>query len=170
MRLLPGEGMSTLQGTLRTRVQSLAALELHKMCLESEISDWPEISNIEIAVDVDHLRGGLLLQIDFSRDRSWSKKITVSSYADMSEGELENRVSAAMRNNISILGQMHYVRLHKLFPNSIKDVQIQYKPETHEKIVQVLFKNGHRAEATEHESKGELFIAKCSMLYDLPPI
>lgn len=98
-------------------------------------------------------------------------RLAVSSiYEAMSDGELENRVSAVMRNNLSILGQLHYVHLHKLFPHAIRDVQVEYDVTQDLKVVKVLFKNGHIAEAPEHESKTDLFIARCSMLFDLPPL
>ena len=88
----------------------------------------------------------------------------------MSSDALQERVSGAMRANLSLVAQMHFARLEQLFPRAILDVQIGYDPELRVKTIRVAFRNGHVAEGPETEAKSDVFTARCVMLHDLPPL
>lgn len=163
--------MSQLGRTNLNRVYDALVAELKAIAEREGPEAIAAVPYFEITVDHESAQQVMRVQIEIHKTCVYQFRLAVSSiYEAMSDGELENRVSAVMRNNLSILGQLHYVRLHKLFPHAIRDVQVEYDATQDLKVVKVLFKNGHIAEAPEHESKTDLFIARCSMLFDLPPL
>lgn len=121
----------------------------------------------QVSVDTNWESTTFRIAVEFNRELVKRFDIHVS-YKDNTETLME-KINLVMQGNLSLVGQMHFVRLHKVFPNSIRDVTVVYNADKHEKIIHVEFKNGHVAEAPEAEAKTDLFIARCSMLFDLPP-
>jgi hypothetical protein len=113
--------------------------------------------------------------VEFRGKRIFQKQIairglTASNGVDMSDDDLRSVVTNTMRSHLNLVAQMHFARLEPMFPGSIAEVTMGFSPATHQKTVAVKFKNGHIAEGPEHEVKSDLFLARCIMLYDLPPI
>jgi len=127
-------------------------------------------------VTVDQFRDGyVLMGVEFRGNQIWKQRVHVSGLTagggcDMSDEKLRETVTTTMRSHLNLVAQMHHARLDKLFPGSIQDVTMGYNPETAQKTVHVKFKNGHVAEGPEFEAKQDIFLARCMMLYNLPPI
>lgn len=83
---------------------------------------------------------------------------------------LEEKVTHVARQNLSLVAQMHWARLDRLFPKSIKVVDIERNEQSLNHKLLVRFKNGHTAECYEKDAKDDLFTAQCAMLYNLPPL
>jgi hypothetical protein len=124
---------------------------------------------MDITADIRGPR--LEVNVEFNKEIIWRGRMAVTSSEveyDMSDEKLQSTLSVHMKKQLSLVSQMHHARLDKLFPNAIKEVKLGYDPAKAEKLVIVIFKNGHQAEASEAESKTDLFTARCAMLYDLP--
>lgn len=85
-------------------------------------------------------------------------------------GDLEQRVTHVARQNLSLVAQMHWARLDTMFPKAIRNCEIERNEATLDHRLIVTFKNGHVADCFEREAKDDLFTARCSMLYNLPPL
>ena len=125
-------------------------------------------------ITADYIKGrqAIRVELSFLNKVVWTREIPLSEsdVMTMDDSRFEEKITAAMRANLSLVAQMHFARLEQLFPKAIKDVRMSYDPVKHTKVVVVEFKNGHVAEAPEAEAKTDLFTARCAMLYDLPPI
>ncbi len=124
----------------------------------------------EITVDRDDQ--GLVATVWFAGKaiRSIPYQVGRSLLEQPETASLERDITAAMLNHLDLIGQVHYTRLAKLFPGSIREVEMGFSPLTASKTVKVYFKNGHTAEADERASHEDEFLARCVMLHDLPPV
>lgn len=116
-----------------------------------------------------------MMGVEFKGNQIWKRMVpinglTAGNGVDMSDEELRDKVTNTMRSHLNLVAQMHHARLDKLFPGSIQEVTMGYSPEKALKTIHVKFKNGHMAEGPEHEAKQDIFLARCTMLYNLPPI
>jgi hypothetical protein len=94
----------------------------------------------------------------------------IGNYGAMGRDEFEKRVSHVARQNLSLVAQMHWARLDRMFPKAIKNCELERNLDTMRHRLIVTFRNGHVADCFEDEAKDDLFTAKCIMLYDLPPL
>ncbi len=83
---------------------------------------------------------------------------------------LEEKATHVARQNLSLVAQMHWARLDRLFPKSIRNVELERREVDLNHRLIVTFKNGHVADCLESEAKDDLFTARCTMLYNLPPL
>lgn len=115
----------------------------------------------------------VVVRIWFNCEEVWSRSISVSGLYDefrMDDKELRQVISETMKAHLDLAAQLHFARLSQKFPSAITNVSMAYDATTNTKMIQVLFKNGHKAIGPESEAKSEVFLARCAMLYDLPPI
>ena len=77
-------------------------------------------------------------------------------------------MSTLLNSSANLRAELHFFRLHKLFPDRIKEVLMQRRVETDDDLVCVIFKNGHKVVRPEEETTSDEFMALCGMLYDLP--
>lgn len=138
----------------------------------------PEVAaimeHLDVTADIQNTQY-LTLAVTFMNKQIWKKQVPITrnqiEYREhMSDDKLEQTVTNTMRNHLNLVAQMHHARLDKHFPNSIAEVTMGYDPQKAQKTISVRFKNGHVADGPEAEAKSEFFLAKCTMLYDLPPI
>lgn len=102
---------------------------------------------------------------------------TFDRYALMySPNELDDKVSeamVAMAGNTAYFDNelrshiIHY-QLDKLFPRSIKRIDIERRDVDFDVHIAVVFNNNHVAHTTAEKIMSGEFIALCSMLYQLP--
>ncbi len=139
-------------------------------------SEGPEavsfFNQLDIAVDYNYRQNGYLIEASWGGGRSFAFKFGMSEPTAMekSSTELDAELTPFMRQNLSLAAQLIHARLDKIFPNAIQRVETEFSQATLTKRFKIIFKNGHVAETPEHESKSDLFIAQCMMLYDLPPL
>lgn len=129
----------------------------------------------EITADYIKGRQSIRVALSFKGNELWVRELPMSATqvefrTQMDDKEFESKITTTMRNHLNLVAQMHYARLEPMFPGSIQEVTMGFDMETNEKTICVKFKNGHVADGPERESKSEFFLAKCTMLYDLPPI
>lgn len=167
MRLVSGDNVSSLRSE-KLILAHACEVELGRIAEKEGAEAEEMLRHCQITVDNDFRDSTFLVRIEF-RGQVF-KQFKADLYRMKEQKEIADVAGVAMRGNISLVGQMHFVRLDQLFPRSIKDVEVTYDPECNLKIIKVIFKNGHVAEAPEHEAKTDLFTAKCSMLFDLPPL
>lgn len=136
---------------------AVAILRYLQISADSHFHDM----STRVVIEYSHPEQGYFVLYGFSIDDNDLRK---------DEAHVTKVLSVAMQGNLSLVGQMHFVRLQKYFPKAIRDVAVLFDEKLHQKIIQVQFKNGHVAEAPEAEAKTDLFLAKCSMLFDLPPL
>ena len=163
--------MPTLRRSISTVVQ-LAWAELRAIAIAEGDDALRMMDFLDITADYKG-NGKVELVIEFNKEVIWRNRLPISRTnvdvpSTMTDEKLQSTLSVHMRKQLSLVSQMHHARLDKLFPNSIKEVKLGYDPAKAEKLVIVIFKNGHTAEACEAESKTDLFTARCAMLYDLP--
>lgn len=170
MRMVPGDYMPALRRTLGGIVPVLWA-ELRRIAAEEGPEGELIVQNADITADYVSFRQQIKITIEYRGKAIWSRAIALSEaeLVNMSETDLTEKLTHAMRGHLSLIAQMHFARLAGLFPKAIRDVQVEYDVEKSQKIIVVYFSNGHIAKAPEHEAKTDLFTAQCSMLYDLPP-
>lgn len=127
---------------------------------------------IDCSADFRNGNQFVLMSLVYRQNQFWERKIKMSEsdMYTMKEDFFVNTISDAMRGTLSLAGQIEQTRLEKMFPNSIKNVLVTYDHQKAEKVFQVVFKNGHMAEGYESEVHTDYFSAKCTMLYDLPPL
>lgn len=131
--------------------------------------------NVEFTADHRN-RVGVLLQMWHNRNVVWSHSLpdrlsdAIDTPSIMTDGEFKTTISKAMRDHLNIVSQMHLARLEQMFPRAIKDVELGYDVTRGVKTLVVKFKNGHEADCDEGQAKSQEFLAKCTMLYDLPAI
>lgn len=133
------------------------------------------LEHADITCDYIDGRTGIRVALSFKGNELWVRKLSLSATqvefgSTMSDKKFEETITTTMRNHLNLVAQMHYARLEPMFPNSIAEVTMGFDMDSHEKTVIVKFKNGHVADGPEREAKSEFFLAKCTMLYDLPPI
>lgn len=133
------------------------------------------LDHAEITVDYIKRREALRIALSFKGSELWVRELPMTAMqvelqSVMSDKSFEEKITTTMRSHLNLVAQMHYARLEPMFPESIAEVTMGFDPETHTKLVCVKFKNGHVADGPEHEAKSDFFLAKCTMLYDLPPI
>lgn len=152
------------QQVLYTTLRDIAAKEGVEASLMMRETD--------ITVDFRKNRSVLLCAVTYRQHPIWERTIPMSEemMSQLTDDQFEKTISNAMRGTLSLAGQLAQVRLEKMFPESIKTVLVTYDPQRAEKVFQVIFKNGHMAEEFESELWGDVFKAKCTMLYDLPPL
>lgn len=123
---------------------------------------------------VDLHTGMAVLSLQFGRDVVWKQQLPISKgqveNGSITVAAMEKHVIEAMRKTLSLVGQVEHSRLNGHFPKSIERVEVEYLPATNEKNFKVFFKNGHMAEGTEAEIRTDYFMARCTMIYDLPPL
>lgn len=171
MRLVPGEVMPALHRSLGGVIRRLAD-EVRDIAAREELDPKEVIDNIDVSADFIGFGDGMRIEVAYRGRKAWGRvfPITGEKLYNMTDEAFDKAVTNTMRQQLSLVAQMHYARLDKIFPGFIKDVTSTYNSELATKIIKVLFHNGHVAEAPEGEAKSDLFTAKCSMLYDLPPI
>lgn len=127
---------------------------------------------LDIAVDYNYRQNGYLVEASWGGGRSFAFKFGMSELTAMEKKaeDLDAELTPFMKKNLSLAAQLLHARLDKQFPNAIQRVETEHVPSTCTKNFKVVFKNGHFAETPEHESKSDLFLARCMMLYDLPPL
>jgi hypothetical protein len=133
------------------------------------------LEHAEITADYIKGRQSIRIALSFKGSELWVRELPMTATqvelsSVMSDKSFEEKITTTMRSHLNLVAQMHYARLEPMFPNSIQEVTMDYDIETNTKLVRVKFKNGHVADGPEHEAKSEFFLAKCTMLYDLPPI
>lgn len=133
------------------------------------------LEHADLTADYVNGRQGIKVSLLFRNKPIWTRILPISANqveipSQMSDEKFEQTISNTMRSHLNLVAQMHFARLDQMFPNSIAEVTMGYSPERAEKTIIVKFKNGHVADGPEAESKSEFFLAKCTMLYDLPPI
>lgn len=127
-------------------------------------------------VTVDQSKDGFAtIAVEFKGNRIWKKHmavrgLTASMGTELNDDELRKTVTNTMRGHLSLVAQMHHARLEQMFPGCIQEVTMGFDLEKALKTIHVRFKNGHVAEGPEHEAKQDIFLARCAMLYNLPPI
>lgn len=171
MWLVSGEAMPTLHRTLQRLSQH--AIELLRE-LVRELDGEYALELFDVTVD-QHKDGYATMAIEFKGNQIWRKHmhvagLTAGGGCDMSDEKLRETVSNTMRSHLSLVAQMHHARLEQMFPGSIQEVTMGYDMEKALKTIHVKFKNGHMAEGPEFEAKQDIFLARCAMLYNLPPI
>lgn len=129
--------------------------------------------NVEFTADHRN-RGDVLIQLWFRNKSIWQHSLGLKEAVDnpytMSDDAFKSTISKAMRDHLNVVSQMHLLKLDKHFPNSIKEVNMSYDVQRAARKLHVVFKNGHVAECYEHEAKTDDFMARCTMLYDLPSL
>lgn len=133
------------------------------------------LDHAEITVDYIKHRQSIRVALSFKGNELWVRELPITATqvelaSVMSDKAFEEQITTTMRSHLNLVAQMHYARLEPMFPGAIAQVTMEYDVETSTKLVRVQFKNGHVADGPEHEAKSEFFLAKCTMLYDLPPI
>lgn len=171
MWLVPGEAVPTLHRTLQRLSQH--GIEVLRG-LVRELEGEYALEHFDVTVD-QHKDGYATIAVEFKGNQIWKKHmlvpgLTAGDGVNMSDEQLRDRVTTTMRSHLSLVAQMHHARLDKLFPGSIQEVTMGYDPEKAQKTLHVKFKNGHVAEGPEFEAKQDIFLARCTMLYNLPPI
>jgi hypothetical protein len=173
VRLVSGEVMPSLQRSL-VGINSILYRELRKQSLVH-----PEgilfLDNAEITADYIKHRQAVGVTLSYRGKMIWKREIPVTANevefsSQMSDKDLIDQVTSTMRKHLNLVAQMHFARLEPMFPNSIEEVTMGFNPDTHTKTIHVKFKNGHVAEGPESEAKQDIFLARCAMLYDLPPL
>jgi hypothetical protein len=165
--------MSSLQRSI-VGVVRLLNQELQRLTLqEPEGKDFLE--HAEITADYVNGRQAVGIILSYRNRQVWRRLLPISANqvefsSNMSDEKLYNTITDTMRKHLNLVAQMHFARLDPMFPNSIDEVSMGYDPTTNSKTVQVKFKNGHVAEGPESEAKLDIFLARCAMLYDLPPL
>lgn len=123
---------------------------------------------------LDTHTGHAVLSLWFARDKVWEQRLPISKGqldgGAISIEEAEKCVLQVMRDTLSLVGQKEHTRLNARFPKSIVRVEVEYMMATRERNFTVFFKNGHIAEGTESEIHTDHFLARCAMIYDLPPL
>jgi len=132
------------------------------------------MDHLDVTADIQNQQY-LTLAVTFMNKQIWKKQLPITrsqiEYREqMSDSKLESTITNTMRNHLNLVAQMHHAWLDKHFPNSIAEVTMGYDPQKAQKTIHVRFKNGHVAEGPENEAKQDIFLARCTMLYDLPPI
>lgn len=147
--------------------------ELRKIAEDEGPDGMLMLEHTEFVIDYGTMDAALRVAMEYRGQRVWQAELDMSR-EQMDRGMVDElfkkNITSAMRGTLSLVGQMHHARLDKLFPKSIKEVKVSYDPEKARKVVNVHFHNGHVASADEMEAKTELFTARCSLLYDLPPL
>jgi len=134
------------------------------------------LEHADITADYIKGRSCVRIQLLFKNKPIWIRELAMSANqielreGGMTDEKFESTITNTMRSHLNLVAQMHFARLDQLFPNSIAEVTMGFDPTTNTKTLNVKFKNGHVADGPEAEAKGEFFLAKCAMLYDLPPI
>lgn len=157
----------SLSGIIRRLTQELINIA------NQEGLDPREIANdTDVSADYTGSCEGIIVQVAYRGRTVWGRTFAINqeNLGKMTDEAFDKAVTHTMKQQLSLTAQIHFARLDRIFPGSIKDVTSTYNSELATKIIKVLFHNGHVAEAPEGEAKSDLFTAKCSMLYDLPPI
>ena len=133
------------------------------------------LDHFEVTVDQVHSGGQyVLLRIWFMHRPIWEQRLHVpglnAGYVTTQDQTLANIVTHVMKEHLDLVAQMHHAWLDRQFPNSIKEVRMERNLETDTKMICVIFKNGHKAIGPESDVKKDIFLARCAMIYDLPPI
>lgn len=123
---------------------------------------------------VDLHTGMAVLSLQFGRNVVWKQQLPFSK-GQIDNGQvtaeaMEASVVMAMRKTLSLAGQAEHARLNLQFPKAIERVEVEYMPDIAQKNFKVFFKNGHVAEGSESEIRTDYFLARCAMIYDLPPL
>lgn len=131
------------------------------------------MEHFEVTVDQAHDQY-VHMRIWFEHRPIWERKIHVpvlnTGYVDTQDQGLQNIVTHVMKEHLDLKSQLHHAWLSQYFPNSIKSVGMEFNLETQTKMICVTFKNGHKAIGPESDVKKDIFLARCTMIYDLPPI
>ena len=152
---------------------------LNSELVRAALAEGPEgrflLEYAEITADYIKGRQSIRIALSFKGSELWVRELPMTSSqvelsSVMSDKSFEEKITTTMRSHLNLVAQMHYARLEPMFPGSIAEVTMDYDVDTNTKLVRVKFKNGHVADGPEHEAKSEFFLAKCTMLYDLPPI
>jgi hypothetical protein len=170
--LVPGDTMPTLHRTLQRLSQHGVGVLKD---LVRELDGEYALEHFDVTIDQARNDGFVIVAVEFRGNQIWKKQmevrgLTAGNGSDMSDDKLREVVTNTMRSHLNLVAQMHHARLDKLFPGSIQDVTMGYEPHRALKTIHVKFKNGHVAEGPEHEAKQDIFLARCMMLYNLPPI
>jgi hypothetical protein len=163
--------MPTLHRTLQRLSQH--ANEYLKS-LVRELDGEYALEHFDVCMD-QLMDGYVMMTVEFRGNQIWKQRIhvkglTAGNGVDMADEKLRDTVTTTMRSHLNLVAQMHHARLDKMFPGAIQDVTMGYNPEKAQKTIHVKFKNGHVAEGPEFEAKQDIFLARCMMLYNLPPI
>jgi hypothetical protein len=155
-----------------SRVAQTLTNELRQIAAREGPEGALMLRDAEVTVDFTNNRTALVAKVYYRGLEIWNRRIGVSEDDMMvlKDDVLVEKISDAMRGTLTLAGQVQHAKLEKLFPGAIKNVIVTYDAEKHEKVYQVIFKNGHMAEGLESEMKTELFMARCTMLYDLPAL
>lgn len=131
-----------------------------------EIYDWFK-NKADLSVDPDYARYAVRVDLTGGGiNAHWL--IDIGDYDNMED--IEKTVTHVARQNLSLVAQMHWARLDRLFPKSIRNVELERREVDLNHRLVVTFKNGHVADCLESEAKDDLFTARCTMLYNLPPL
>lgn len=171
MWLVSGDTMPTLYCTLQRLSQH--ANEYLKS-LVRELDGEYALEHFDVTFD-QYRDDYVIMAVEFHWEQIWKKQVhvrglTAGGGVDMSDDELRDVVTTTMRSHLNLVAQIHHARLDKLFPGSIQEITMGYDPEKAQKTLHVKFRNGHSAEGPEFEAKQDIFLARCMMLYNLPPI
>lgn len=156
----------------RGAIVSAAYRELRRIAEQEGPEGRYLLEQAEFCVDAHG--GNVVLSLQFGREVVWKSTLPISR-AQIDDGampsaEMEQHAVAAMRKSLSVVGQYEHARLNKYFPKSIDRVEVNYDANANEKTFKVHFKNGHVAEGTQSEMSSDYFMARCTMIYDLPPL
>ncbi len=158
-----------------TLIRNILLREIERMVeydrpTDPELYEW-FTKYADLCVDKDYSSYSVRIRLSggppgMQIDAQWN--MDIGGYNGMRG--LAEAVTHVARQNLSLVAQMHWARLNNLFPNSIKDVQLERNMATLDHKLIVKFRNGHEAECLEKEAQDDLFTARCSMLYNLPTI
>lgn len=165
--------MPTLQRSI-VGINSLLYNELRKRSLE-EPEGARFLDHAEITADYIKHRQAVGVELSYRGTVIWRRELPLTANdveiaSAMSDQQVIETVTGTMRKHLNLIAQMHFARLEPMFPGSIDEVTMGFDPKTNTKTIHVKFKNGHVAEGPEGEAKDEIFLARCAMLYDLPPL
>lgn len=162
---------------LRLMLQKLLIEIARDILLERE----PELRNefdklFDVTVDTEHdvrlMSRVFLVRFTWGPQRIGEWQFHLDSTYDMRKDIAAFRPMAhnAMSGTLSVIANVQRARLERLFPGRIKAVELWVSPEKDQRWFKVLFNNGHVLEPKESEINTDLFIAQCSMIYDLPTL
>lgn len=174
MWLVPGEIMSSLRRSI-SAVNDHVYEEFKRIAASEPVAGAFFMDSVGFTADYIKSRQKVLVQMFYKNKSVWRCEMALSAAQVELKGIMDDdafteTITKTMRDHLNIVSQMHYARLDAQFPNSIRDVCLEYDMARAVRKVAVRFKNGHIAECDEAQIKTEEFLARCMMLYDLPAL
>ena len=153
-------------------IVSIAYAELNRLARKEGPDGLALLSRCEFTADFEKGKGRCRIHLQIGREVVWTgyASVTEDDVQFLADEELVKRVLTPIRDSMSLVGLEVHAAVDRLFPKSVRKVDVEYSVEQAERKFAVLFQNGHVAEVMESELRTEIFVARCSMLYDLPPL